>query len=1109
MRLLDGTLVLSPSDLTKFTRCAHATSLDLADLYGTLTKFADKRRSLHTDFIVRKGTEFEQEYVERLARAGNRVLTIRSERRTRDDLRNAEADTLDAMRAGTDCIYQAVFFDGTWVGYADLLQKVAVPSALGGWSYEVVDTKLARSPKAHFLLQLAAYSEQLARVQGRRPEKMHVVLGTGETASFRVADFEAYYRHIKRRLEERVARRSGDGTSPYIIDFCSLCEWSLHCWRDLERRDHLVRVANIRRDHVRRLEAAGIGTLTRLAETPSAKVEKIRDETYATLHHQARLQAEQIRTGRHRYELLVPEEERGFERLPQPSPGDVFLDLEADPYAGDGITYLFGIATPDGNYRSWWADSALEQQRAFEAVVDFISARRREHPGMHIYHYSPAEKIAFQRMSTEFGTREAEIDDFLRAHVFTDLFTVVRQALRISQPSYSLKKVEAFYFQRDEEGVFERGGPILAYEEWLETRDPKIRMEIENYNREDCLSTVRLRDWLLDLRREAEAQFGRPIPWFDRAPDEQSPDAIEAELQADAISRALLAGVPDDLITATEEQKTRWLLAHLIHYYRREARPAWWWWFERLKMSEEELIADGESIGGLVPAGVPPRDVKRSLIYTLRFPPQEFKLDDEGHDPATERKVTIESIDGASGTIEIRRGKALAGEPLPKALIPGGPISTKNHRRTIRRFAQSILDHGFDGSPYRAAVDILLRRPRDGSSYLFVQGPPGAGKTWWGAHRIVDLLEEGKRVGVTSNSHKAIHHMLDEVEKVARERGVNFRGLKKGAGDEAEYESAHIATSDDLDDFVDPAVNLIAGTSWLFASDALDRTLDCVFIDEAGQVALASALVIATAARFVYLLGDPLQLAQVSQANHPGTSGASVLEHLLGGDATIPPERGEFLEKTWRMHPDVCRFVSEVVYDGRLEAAEGRERQRVSGSRGLSGTGLRFIPIEHGGNSQSCVEEAERIADEIANLLGATVTNFEGETRPLRESDIMVVAPYNAQVRCVTEVLRGRGLGNVPVGTVDKFQGREAEVVFFSMTTSSGDDLPRDIDFLFSRNRLNVAVSRARCLAVVVASPRLLDVACATPDQMRLVNALCRFVEMAGGAQTSSPALSV
>jgi len=1067
MRLLDGDIVLSPSDLTKFTRCAHATTLDLSNLLGTLDKYAEKRKSLHTDFIVRKGNEHEHDYIERLARAGNRVITISGARATRQDLRDAEEETLAAMRAGSDSIYQAVFFDGQWAGYADLLQKVPTPSDLGDWSYEVVDTKLARSPKAHFILQLASYSEQLARVQGLKPAKMHVVLGTRERVSFRVADFEAYYRYIKRRFEERIADALVNNTAPYIVEFCALCEWNLHCWRHLEKLDHLVRVANIRRDHVRRLEAHGITTLTKLGETPDAHIEKIRNDAYATLHHQARLQAAHKRTGEHRFELLTPEAGRGFELLPKPSPGDVFLDLEADPYAGEGITYLFGIATPDKQYHAWWAEDALQQKNAFEEVIDFINERRRAHPDMHIYHYTAAEPSALKRMSAEFGTRENEIDDYLRQHVFTDLYTIVRQAMRISQPKYSLKKLEAFYFKREEEGVFERGGPILAYEEWLESRDPAIRTSIENYNREDCVSTVELRDWLLTIRPE-------DTKWYDEPPAEQTQDAIEAEMQIDALAQALLAGVPPDLIDANEDEKARWLLANLLYYHRREARPQWWWYHERRQKSPEELIEDTEAIGGLqLATDIPPRKEKRSKIHTFRFPPQQYKLVDQGVDPETERTVQIIRIDEAAGLIEIKLGDKA---DMPAALIPPKPIPDKTIRNAVKRVARQLLQRESS-----AAIDILYRKPVADSRYLFVQGPPGAGKTYYGAHEIVKLLAEGKRVGVASNSHKAIHNLLDNVEKYAT---APYRGLKKSTADEGtEYDSRHIASSETIDDFLDPEINLIAGTAWLFANEKLEDTLDVVFIDEAGQVSLANALAIATSARRVILLGDPLQLAQVSQAPHPGTSGASVLEHLLGSDATIPPERGLFLDKTHRMHPDVCAFVSEVVYDGRLKSAPECAAQRVI----PHGTGLRFIGVEHTGNSTESIEEANRVADEIADLLTGSVT----------QKDIMVVAPYNAQVRRVSEVLKKRGFGDVPVGTVDKFQGREAQVVFFTMATSSGDDLPRDIDFLFSRNRLNVAISRARCIAYVVASPRLLDVACRTPEQMQLVNALCRFVEMA------------
>ena len=453
----------------------------------------------------------------------------------------------------------------------------------------------------------------------------------------------------------------------------------------------------------------------------------------------------------------------------------------------------------------------------------------------------------------------------------------------------------------------------------------------------------------------------------------------------------------------------------------------------------------------------------------------------------------------------------------PVGLIPGGPIKTTEQRGALARLAESVRA---GGGRYRALEDIVARaRPRLAgfagplqtteiaeqcaraaaldASYLFIQGPPGTGKTWTGARIVVDLIRRGRRVGVAATSHKAIHNLLDEIQKTARKEGVAFRGLKKctAGNPETEYTSDAIKSAGEVRDFVTARrdVLLFAGTAWLFAHHDLDGAIDTLVIDEAGQVALADALAMGTAARNVILLGDPLQLAQVSQGTHPEGTGASVLEHLLGTHPTVPADMGIFLERTRRMHPDVCAFISEIVYESRLDGIPEVARQATS-----FGTGLRFLPVEHAGNVAAAPEEAERIAREIRRMLGGSWTDRDGVTGPLTQANFMVVAPYNAQVRRLRETLERAGLCDVPVGTVDKFQGREAAVVFYSMATSSAEDVPRSLEFLFSRNRLNVAVSRAMCLAYVVASPQLLESRARTIEQMRLINALCRFVEMAG-----------
>jgi len=1103
MRLFGNDLVLATSDLTKFVRCDHATFLDRGTLSGSVAPLAYRPPSAMDELIARKGEEHERAYVDKLRADGKRVVAIEPAPWTPEALRRAETQTLAAMRAGADYVYQAAFFDGRWIGYADLLMRVERPSpAFGAYGYEVIDTKLARSVRAHFLLQLADYSMHLARLQGVAPESMHVVIGTEERQSFRVADFAAYYRHVRTSLEHFVA--NGRAPAPYPVEFCALCDWWAHCSAHWRAVDHLSLVANIQRAQVTRLERGDIHTLTALAESPlTTRIAKLPEESFVTLHEQARLQLQQRRTGEHTFELLPREKDRGFFRLPRPSPGDVFLDLEGDPFLGDGITYLFGAAWEENGstqYRAWWAHDAAEERASFESVMDFLVARLTAEAGAHIYHYGGLEKSSLERLMGRHGTREAQLDDLLRREAFVDLASIVRQGMRVSHASYGLKKIETFYFTRKSEGVADAGGAVLAYEQWLETNDRAMLAEIESYNREDCVSIVEMRRWLVSIRPD-------DVAWKEPPPaQERAEDRIAEEQRNDALFQELVArGMP--------------LLAQLLYYHRREERPAWWRWFDRrTNMTDEELIADSECLGGLAPdPNTPDEPVKKSVIVTYTFPPQEHKLDpgDAVHDRANSAG-TIESIDDAKGIVRLRRGPKLKDLPPPDALFMKPDISTAPIREALQRLATSIVRDG-DATTYRAAYDILLAREprvRDGAlgddvtsaaqrlddSYIFVQGPPGSGKTFNGAHAIVKLLRAGKRVGVTSNSHAAIHNLLHAVEDVARAQGYWLRGLKKGSDTRTRFVSKlpnpMIESTSETKECADRAMQLVAGTAWLFSDDAMDASLDYLFLDEAGQMSLATALAVATSARNVVLLGDPLQLAQVSQGSHPDGAACSVLEHLLGDDATVRPSRGIFLEHTRRMHPDVCAFVSEVVYESRLHSHESCARQAVT-IDGARATGLRFLAVAHEGNTQSSDEEAARIADEIARMIRGAFTNSDGATAPLRATSFLVVAAYNAQVRHLTQALAARGLADVPVGTVDKFQGREAPVVFFSMATSSGAELPRDIDFLFSRNRLNVAISRARCLAVVVANPRLLDVACKTPEQMKLVNGLCRYVEMA------------
>jgi uncharacterized protein len=1125
MEHVDGGLIFSATDLINHLECPHLTHLNIQVALGR--EDPEPSRSDTTNLVARKGDEHERAHLDRLAEEGREIVRIESEPGLEGTRRGAR-ETVEAMRAGAEVIYQSVLFDGVrWRGYSDFLHRVERPSELGSFSYEVADTKLARRVKPYFLLQLCFYSELVEAIQGIQPARMHVVLGTRESQAFRVAEFAAYYRSVKHGFENVVGADLST-TYPEPVEHCGVCRWEERCVARREADKHLSLVARIQRSQRTLLVERGIETVAQLAAAePADRPPRIGAATFDGLRAQARLQMVKRTTGELRYELLAPAEGCGFARLPQSSKGDLFFDMEGDPFFDDGLEYLFGVVlleTGEPRFQAFWGTDRSSEKQAFEGFMDFVIERLERFPDMHIYHYAPYEATAIKRLMGLHATREDEVDHLLRSEVLVDLYAVVRQAMRVGQPNYSIKSIEAFYMNRRDTEVAEGGDSIVAFERFLESGDEALLESIERYNEDDCRSTHLLREWLLARREEAIETFGREIPWKPPA-DARELDQNSQE-QLDQLHAALLAGVPDDSDDQDDRQHANWLMAQLLDYHRREAKPAWWRYFERLEADEERLTEiDNEALGRLSDVGIEPVPVPppaRSLIYTLQFPPQEHKISAGNFiDPATERGVTVESIDNATGTLRISRATKRAGEPLPRALIPGGPYDTRVQRAALRRFAGDIVERGLDaGGGYSALRQVLRRglpltsactrgealqegafdledakRIAEGldDSYLFIQGPPGSGKTYTGAHLILHMIAQGHRVGVAAGSHAAIHNLLREVEQYAPP-GEPFAGLKRcGADGSNSYESERglIESSNEIADFAGSDHNLVAGTAWLFCREEMDDTLDYLFIDEAGQISLADAIAMGTCARNVILLGDPQQLAQVGQGIHPPGAGVSVLEHLLGEDTTTPPERGLFIDETRRMHPGVCRFISAAIYEDRLESFADCANQRIDAPGELTGTGIRYVPVVHEGNTRESSEEAETIKGLVEDLLRGQYFQMDGTSGAIAPEEIMVVAPYNAQVSCLREHLPDR----VKVGTVDKFQGQEAAVCFFSMATSSGEEIPRNLEFLFSRNRLNVAVSRARCLAVLVGSPELLHIRCRNAEQMRLVNALCWFVE--------------
>ncbi|MGH3517100.1 MAG: TM0106 family RecB-like putative nuclease [Haloechinothrix sp.] len=1090
---LDGTrLVLSPTDLTKHLACPHVTSLDLQVALGARPRPKTDDEAL--ELIFRLGLEHEAAYLEQLRTEGRTIAEM--ETVFGDDARRAaEARTLDAMRSGVDVVYQATLYDGQWGGQADFLLKVDRPSELGDWCYEIADTKLARRLKVPALLQMATYAERLAVLQGVEPDRVYVVTGDGVSRPWRLVDVGAYARRARHRLRTAVTERPA--TEPVPVTHCAQCRWADHCQALWRRQDDLSLVAFMRGDHRARLHELGIRTVDELAGAAPAALSGIGSSSRERLVRQAALQIKERATGTAHYELLDPQPKLGLLRLPPPSPGDVYLDFEGDPYAdgGEGREYLAGLGDRRSGFTALWAhDGAAERQLVVD-LVDDLTARWRQDPGMHVYHYAPYETTALKRMTARHGVREAELDQLLRAERFVDLYAVVRQGLRISKPSYSIKKMEAFYWGeiRGAGDVADAMSSVLAYERWLVEPDDTTLRQIEDYNADDVRSTHDLHCWLEQRRTELESQHGPQLRPHEQPRDPETPPT-DQELAEHALAERLHAVGHS-------------LLADLVQWHRREMRPQWWEVFRLEDLEGDELVDDGSAIGELS-APVHVGDIKKSKLWRYEFPPQDCKLgvgrqalDVDEHATAGE----VHELDPVAGYIVLKLGAKR--EPLtPRGFGPPGPVDDKPLREAVRRLGESIVNGGHslgrallerrtppetplrDGESPHDAVLRLGRRLN--GEVLAVQGPPGSGKTTVGAALIRALLDDGKRVGVVAQSHAVIGHLLSAVRRPALQKRTKPEDFCGAPGVEETTDNNVVVQR-----LADGTATLVGGTAWLWSRPDLAEAVDVLVVDEAGQFSLANALAVAQSARSMVLLGDPQQLAQPSQGVHPDGAGASVLEHLLDGNDTVPPDHGVFLGTTWRMHPEIAEFVSALSYEGRLEAGPGRERQRVEADQGISGSGLRFVPVAHEGCAAASDAEAAVVRRLLADLQGASWLDHEGARHPLGRNDVLVVAPYNNHV--------GRLKASLPegarIGTVDKFQGQEAPVVIYTMASSSVEDAPRGIDFLYDIHRLNVAVSRARCLAVVVANPRLLDAAVHSPEQLRKVNALCRFTESARG----------
>jgi predicted RecB family nuclease len=1119
-------IMLSASDLAGHIACHHLTYLNLAVAHVRLKE--PEYYEPTVELLHERGQEFEKGYLRFLCDQGKSIVELDA---GTDEL--SVDRTLWAMKMGADVIYQASLRSNPWQGRADFLVKVDTPSDLGSWSYEVVDAKLARETRAGTILQLCLYGEMVAKLQGKVPVAMRVITPEDgqKVHSYRLDDFMAYFRLVKSNVLTIVeANPEVIPTYPTPCAHCEICRWWKECDRRRRLDDHPSLVASLSSAHATELAKNSITTLSALAQLPVPlpfKPGKGAVETFIKLREQARVQLLARGTEAPVYELLELVEERGLARMPAPSAGDIFFDFEGDPFVGHaGLEYLFGWVEADipDAHSAIWAFTAEEEKAALEQFVDGVIDRWRTFPDMHIYHFAPYEPAALKRLMGKYATRENEIDTMLRAELFIDLYSITRQALRAGIESYSLKELEklhAFVRQFELRKAAEQRGIIERHLERNDAAgiDEETKENVRIYNYDDCLSTKSLREFLEHLREDSIAKgkvIDRPAP-SDGAPGES---ITKHQARILPLVHQLTQDVPADPTTRTAEQQARWLLANMLDWYRREKKADWWEYFRLLSLPEEELLEEKEAIAGLKFTGKS-RQVKRSFVLTYTFPVQECEIL-PGESLVSldgSKSGEVVAVDKVAGILEVKKGPSILGVH-PTAVIKFSDISAGEKEDAIIRLAQWVVDYSMDGDgSFRAGRDLLLRLPpRTAKNFeprelpqenavawslqldrgvLPIQGPPGTGKSHTAAEVILALIGKGKKVGITALSHKVIVGLMEKVVKAGKAKGRAIQCWHKvsekseaphpGIVEETDYKKVEAAMGAGQ-------VQVLGGTAWLWARQQFQNSVDFLFVDEAGQLSLIDTLAVSQAAPNLVLLGDPQQLKQPQRGSHPEGTEVSALEHVLKEHQTIPADMGILLDQTWRMHPAICGFVSELFYEGRLHARPQLENQKLSGETEFPGAGLWYVPVPHEGNQSSSPEEVTVVRDIIDRLTSGHVlyTDAAGKSRPVSLADIKVITPFNAQV----SLLMGNLPKEVQIGTVDKFQGQEAPIVLFSMATSRPEDAPRGMEFLYGPNRLNVAVSRARSTFILVASPRLFEPDCRNVRQMQLANAFCRLIEM-------------
>ena len=1098
-----------------------------------------------SEILKKDGIRHEETLIEKLENKNFQVNRLKGKQNKSD-----YKDCKDAMIHGYDFIYQASFNNKQMRGTADLLKKVDIPSKIGSFSYIPIECKLASNVNIKFIIQALCYCDLLEETLGALPKKFEIYLGGGSFECFDVDKFWAWYQFKKNEYKTFLINFDPNKEPEDIPGDHS--NWTEFINERLKKKRDLILVHNMLKTQRNKLRSEGILSIDQLAAIkPNTKIPGMNPEILERLRQQAAIQIKPRKDENiPEYILKAQNNSFGLYKLPKPNKGDVWFDLEGarDFVRGTKREYLFGVVYLDENNALkdfyWWAHTDEEEKLSFEEFVDWVEQRRKKFPELHIYHYANYEKAALRDLQQNYLTRMTEITDWLRNNLLIDLQPIVQNTIILGEESYSIKKVERLYMNRTED-MQSAVESMVAYELWRNSGEPSLPGKLEDglspmleeirlYNKDDLVSTYKLNKWLLKLKSELNIEEQNIIQ-EDKKEQQPREIDIEASILFDEIPNQEFNNNQNKIRTIAPNPRgwsweTQKVIASLLGFLVREQDVNFWRYFDRQEQScinPSSLLKDDEVIAEA-------KLIKSSENIEYAFnPEQPIKLEKDANKPwglklflpNSECKLQVlpHGLDCEKGTVKFKGNKNTLGKNLAtyECLIKDEFDFAKNIKKSLLNQAKEWVSGISSISPtiiqlldrYEIPELITLNEKIQKnltkinkyiSDFIFnndeilfaIQGPPGTGKTTLSSEVIADLVQRGFRVAITANSHKVIDNLLLKIDSYFQDQNINKKVVKCETREDEVFINSNVISLPPQK--ISDQVSVMGATTSKFCSKDFDSKFDLLVVDEAGQYALANLLTIAKHSKSILLVGDTQQLAMPTKASHPNNSGQSCLQYLMNGLEVVPTNKGIFLPISWRMAPAINNVVSELFYQGKLKPNSKNIGNKIIWNQSsikrndstYIDAGVMFVPVRHKDCSLKSGEEAEEIQQLIRLLLASKYKLGSEKETSISLEDILIIAPFNVQVNYLKRKLDKK----LKIGTVDNFQGQEAIISIFSLTSSTGEDAPRGLDFLLEPNRINVAISRAKILSIVLGSPSLAESFCKTNEEVKKLNRLIRLM---------------